>query len=124
MQHSCVLTGKNKRNANQNVAIGYMGTVGQQSKDSIVRDFRNRTDDMLGKTVKLIKGQYKGHLGIVVEATETHVKVEMSTKHKILTVESIEKHELSVFCQTTDHSVVVSADVRDLQQQRSADPMP
>jgi hypothetical protein len=42
MQHSCVLTGKNKRNANQNVAIGYMGTVGQQSKDSIVRDFRNR----------------------------------------------------------------------------------
>jgi transcription elongation factor len=46
-----------------------------------------RTDDMLGKTVKLIKGQYKGHLGIVVEATETHVKVEMSTKHKILTVE-------------------------------------
>jgi transcription elongation factor len=46
-----------------------------------------RTDDMLGKTVKLIKGQYKGHLGLVVEATETHVKVEMSTKHKILTVE-------------------------------------
>lgn len=42
---------------------------------------------MLGKTVKLIKGQFKGHLGLVVEATETHVKVEMSTKHKILTVE-------------------------------------
>jgi len=81
---SCVLSGK--RADIQTTSAGYMGSV-QNSQDKMIRDFRNRSDEMLGKTVKLIKGQFKGHMGIVVEATDTHVKVEMATRHKKITVE-------------------------------------
>ncbi|CAM9620819.1 unnamed protein product [Chrysoparadoxa australica] len=66
-------------------AVGYMGTA-SSGKDTMIRDYKQRDDHLMGKTVKLVKGQYKGHLGVVVEVTESHVNVEMATKRKTITV--------------------------------------
>ncbi len=82
---SCVLAG-NKRGASQLTGTGYVSNVGEQ-KDNILRDSRNRHDELLGQTVKLIKGQYKGHAGMVRECLETTVKVELATKQKTITVD-------------------------------------
>ncbi len=82
---SCVLAG-NKRGTSQLTGTGYVSNVGEQ-KDNILRDSRNRHDELLGQTVKLIKGQYKGHAGMVRECLETTVKVELATKQKTITVD-------------------------------------
>lgn len=39
-------------------------------------------DEKIGKTVKITKGAYKGHLGVVREATDIDYTVELSTKMK------------------------------------------
>ncbi len=82
---SCVLAG-NKRDGPQLTGTGYVSNVGEQ-KDNVLRDSRNMHDELLGQTVKLIKGQYKGHAGMVRECLETTVKVELATKQKTITVE-------------------------------------
>ncbi|KAF2085099.1 transcription initiation protein spt5, partial [Saccharata proteae CBS 121410] len=43
-------------------------------------------DRLLGKTVTIRKGGYKGLLGIVKDTTETEARVELHTKNKITTV--------------------------------------
>ena len=43
-------------------------------------------DDWLLVTQQLVRGQFKGMLGQVVEATDTHVKVELHSKMKKITV--------------------------------------
>eukprot|EP01119_Soliformovum_irregulare_P001937 TRINITY_DN1184_c0_g1_i1.p1 TRINITY_DN1184_c0_g1~~TRINITY_DN1184_c0_g1_i1.p1 ORF type:complete len:997 (-),score=365.73 TRINITY_DN1184_c0_g1_i1:156-3146(-) len=45
-----------------------------------------RNDRMLGKTVKIRKGQWKGYVGIVKDATETTLRIELHTKPKIITI--------------------------------------
>ncbi len=82
---SCVLAG-NKRDGSQLTGTGYVSNVGEQ-KDNVLRDSRNMHDELLGQTVKLIKGQYKGHAGMVRECLETTVKVELATKQKTITVD-------------------------------------
>lgn len=34
-------------------AVGYMGEINASAKNDIVKDFRNRNDEMLAKTVKV-----------------------------------------------------------------------
>ncbi|CAM9553937.1 unnamed protein product [Sphacelaria rigidula] len=80
---SVVLAGKMNR---AQAAAGYMGEINASAKNDIVKDFRNRNDEMLSKTVKVIRGQNKGLMGQVVEATDTHVKVELHSKLKKVTV--------------------------------------
>ncbi|KAF1990260.1 transcription elongation factor Spt5 [Aulographum hederae CBS 113979] len=43
-------------------------------------------DKMIGKTVSVRKGVYKGLLGIVKDTTETEARVELHTKNKLITV--------------------------------------
>ena len=43
-------------------------------------------DRTLGQTVTVRKGPYKGLLGIVKDTTETHARVELHTKSKIITI--------------------------------------
>ncbi|KAB5584735.1 transcription initiation protein spt5 [Coniochaeta sp. 2T2.1] len=43
-------------------------------------------DRAIGQTVTIKKGPYKGLLGIVKDATDTHARVELHTKSKIITV--------------------------------------
>ena len=46
-------------------------------------------DRLVGKTVRIKKGRRKGMLGIVVDATESHVKVELHAQHKVETMQKI-----------------------------------
>ncbi|KAH6562967.1 hypothetical protein BASA50_006097 [Batrachochytrium salamandrivorans] len=48
---------------------------------------RGGRDEFVGKTVIICGGPYKGYLGIVKDATETHARVEMHTGNKIINVE-------------------------------------
>merc|ERR1712232_1119003 len=41
-----------------------------------------RDDALIGKTVRIQSGQWKGYLGIVCDATATHVQVELHSKLK------------------------------------------
>lgn len=38
---------------NHQAAVGYMGEINATAKNDIVKDFRNRNDEMLAKTVKV-----------------------------------------------------------------------
>ena len=48
---------------------------------------------MLGQTVRIIQGHYKGYIGIVKDATETTARVELNTDCKTI---SVDKTRLSV----------------------------
>ncbi|KAL1844935.1 hypothetical protein VTK73DRAFT_1482 [Phialemonium thermophilum] len=63
-----------KRNPNGN------GNAGMQPPKVFGRD------RALGQTVSIRKGGYKGLLGIVKDTTDTHARVELHTKSKIITV--------------------------------------
>lgn len=45
-----------------------------------------RNNDILNKTVRIRKGIYKGHLGIVIDATETKYRVELHAKMKVVSL--------------------------------------
>ncbi|KAJ0405002.1 hypothetical protein P43SY_004919 [Pythium insidiosum] len=53
------------------------------------RNDRRNESDMIGKTVKIKKGQWKGYIGIVVEETEQKVKVEIHCKAKVVDVDRL-----------------------------------
>ena len=42
---------------------------------------------MLGQTVRIIQGHYKGYIGIVKDATETTARVELNTDCKTISVD-------------------------------------
>ncbi|KAF2402756.1 transcription elongation factor Spt5 [Trichodelitschia bisporula] len=44
-------------------------------------------DRLIGKTVSIRKGAYKGLIGIVKDTTETQARVELHTKNKIMTID-------------------------------------
>jgi transcription elongation factor SPT5 len=62
-------------------------------------------DRLIGKTVTIRKGPYKGVLGIVKNTTETTARVEMHSKAKVITVE---KEELIVKECVFEHSSFTS----------------
>ncbi|GLD93079.1 hypothetical protein PINS_up001671 [Pythium insidiosum] len=53
------------------------------------RNDRRNESDMVGKTVKIKKGQWKGYIGIVVEESEQKVKVEIHCKAKVVDVDRL-----------------------------------
>ncbi len=46
-----------------------------------------RHDDLYGKLVRVISGPYKGYQGLVIDVDKTTVKVELSSKAKVISVE-------------------------------------
>ncbi|KAG9286769.1 hypothetical protein G9A89_012319 [Geosiphon pyriformis] len=48
---------------------------------------RGRRDDLVDKTVTIVKGPYKGYIGIVKETTDSVARVELHTNCKIVNVE-------------------------------------
>ena len=51
----------------------------------IQRDNRDRT--LLGVTVRVVKGPYKGYIGIVKDATETTARIELHSSCKTISVD-------------------------------------
>ena len=49
----------------------------------LAKDFDHRKDEILSETGKMIQGQFEGTVGQVVEATDTHEKVEPHSKIKM-----------------------------------------
>ena len=62
-----------KKNQGQNQSIGSLNKM--------------LKDDLLNKQVVIIQGEFKGHRGRVVYADDTHARVELSTKCKIMAVD-------------------------------------
>jgi len=46
-----------------------------------------RDRDMIGKTIKITQGPYKGHIGMVKDATETTARVELHSKCQTISVD-------------------------------------
>jgi len=57
-------------------------------------------DKTIGQTVTIRQGEYKGLLGIVKDATETHARVELHTKGKTISVDKMKLgfREYVLFC--------------------------
>lgn len=55
--------------------------------------FNSRDNSIIGKTVKIIQGPYKGYVGIVKDATESTARVELHTKCQTI---SVDKSRLSI----------------------------
>ncbi len=47
-----------------------------------------RDTSLIGKTVRIVMGPYKGHVGIVKDATESAARVELHSKSMIISVDS------------------------------------
>lgn len=45
-----------------------------------------RSDPMVSKTGRIIKGQWKGYIGIIKDATETHYRVELHSINRTVTI--------------------------------------
>ena len=56
---------------------------------------------LLGQTVRIIQGHYKGYIGIVKDATETTARVELNADCKTI---SVDKTRLSVVSYVTSGS--------------------
>ena len=80
-----VVRARNVRMAN---AVGQQGNVMQADRRKAAFERRNHGKDEMwcGNTVKITKGEYKGYLGVVKEATETMAKVEISAKYKTINI--------------------------------------
>ena len=78
---SCVLAGtrQSSRNSAQDGGASPFSTPQAQSRGPP----RGKRDDALvGKTVRIQAGQWKGNMGIVTDATATHVQVELHARLK------------------------------------------
>lgn len=49
--------------------------------------FTQRDRDLIGQTVRIIQGPFKGHIGIVKDATGTTARVELHAYCKIISVD-------------------------------------
>jgi len=61
--------------------------MGFQSRGAPPANRRRRNDELLNKTVVIKSGQWKGYVGIVKDATDTHARVELHTNCKTITVD-------------------------------------
>ncbi|CAK7268936.1 transcription elongation factor spt5 [Sporothrix epigloea] len=68
-----------------NPALKRNGMAGPEGNDKAPQRVLGR-DRALGQTVTIRRGGYKGLLGIVKDTTDTHARVELHTKSKIVTV--------------------------------------
>ena len=80
---SCVLAGARAQNSGASADGGVSPFATPQSQSGGHAAARGRRDDgLIGKTVRIQAGQWKGHLGMVVDSTATHVQVELHSRHK------------------------------------------
>ncbi|CAG8603599.1 1717_t:CDS:10, partial [Racocetra fulgida] len=82
-----------------------------------VQDSRNEPDPLIGQTVTIIKGPYKGFIGIVKETTVLMARVELHTNCQIVNVEKTKLH-------TIDRPVVSAQDVSAGRNSREYSPAP
>jgi transcription elongation factor SPT5 len=70
-------------------STNHMGKLDGSKKPGVKAGGRGAMfgDRLLGKTVRIKRGKRKGMLGIVVDATESHVKVELHAQHKVETMQ-------------------------------------
>lgn len=47
---------------------------------------RSRRDELIGKSVKIRKGLFKGHLATVKQATENRLRVALQTRRKVVSI--------------------------------------
>lgn len=74
---SCVHSGSNLRNQKN---IPFMAPGSNSSRPSAASAKGRREDGLIGKTVKIRAGQWKGYLGIVTDSTATHLQVELHSR--------------------------------------------
>mmetsp|Transcript_60695 Transcript_60695/g.72054 ORF Transcript_60695/g.72054 Transcript_60695/m.72054 type:complete len:564 (-) Transcript_60695:122-1813(-) len=73
---SCVLAGNRRSHEKRVVAGGGMGRGRGPPRGG------KSDDGMIGKTVRVQSGAWKGYLGVVTDATPTHVQVELHSRLK------------------------------------------
>jgi len=78
------------RDSGNSLADAYMGlgkqrVVNEDQFNDKVGNGRRLRDPMIGRTVRICKGNYKGLAGIVINATSTHVTVELHTRNRSVT---------------------------------------
>lgn len=84
---NCVLAGSRSQNRNaQGGDISPFATPQSQSARGGAQNFRKGSDSLVGKTVRIQSGQWKGYLGVVSDATATHVQVELHSRLKKIMV--------------------------------------
>lgn len=82
---SCVLSGNKvqARNAADGGASPFSTPQSQQRGAAAAGPNRGRRDDgLIGKTVRIQAGNWKGYLGSVADATPTHVQIELHSRLK------------------------------------------
>eukprot|EP00548_Thalassiothrix_antarctica_P014381 CAMPEP_0194175546 /NCGR_PEP_ID=MMETSP0154-20130528/9559_1 /TAXON_ID=1049557 /ORGANISM="Thalassiothrix antarctica, Strain L6-D1" /LENGTH=1076 /DNA_ID=CAMNT_0038889385 /DNA_START=101 /DNA_END=3331 /DNA_ORIENTATION=+ len=77
---SCVLAGSRSRQGGSHGDAGQSPVTPRQSGGD--RGGRKRDDALIGKSVRIQAGQWKGYIGTVSDATATHVKVELHSRLK------------------------------------------
>jgi transcription elongation factor SPT5 len=65
------------------------GADGRPSRPGMPPRGGRGESELVGKTVKIKKGQWKGYIGIVVEETDQKVKVEIHCKAKVVAVDRV-----------------------------------
>lgn len=79
---SCVLAGSRAQNRGAAGDGGMSPFSTPQSQQRGAMGGRKRDDGLVGKTVRIQAGQWKGYLGTVCDATATHVQVELHSRLK------------------------------------------
>jgi transcription elongation factor SPT5 len=81
---SCVLSGSNAQTRKSiDVGSSPFSTPQSQQRGAVGGAVRGRqSDGIIGKTVRIQAGNWKGYLGAVADATPTHVQVELHSRLK------------------------------------------
>lgn len=81
---SCILAGNRSQSRGPTTDVGAspFATPQSQSRGGPGPARARRDDALIGKTVRIQSGQWKGYLGTVADATATHVQVELHSRLK------------------------------------------
>ena len=87
---SCMLAGSNRTTGRAaDVGVSPFATPASSATRGPVGGRAKRDDALIGKTVRIQAGQWKGYIGQVTDTTATHVQVELHSRSKKVMV----KHE-------------------------------
>lgn len=81
---SCMLAGSKSqsRGAGMDAGVSPFATPQSQSHSGPAAGRGRKDDGLIGKTVRVRAGQWKGYTGIVTDSTATHVQVELHSRLK------------------------------------------
>lgn len=88
----CVLSGRTKISSLGNTALTSLGSKAAASANQ--PNHKAARDPMVGKTVKIIKGGFKGFLAQVIEATADKYTVELLARIKKIVIEKVKCKEV------------------------------